>query len=227
MKISDIDAVIAHMPVVRADNKAGRDAAPPYNTHENSKAHNTETSQAEITTPSTDRILLNKFEGANDAGQAIAQQIRAVNNTMDLIEKHVLEMKATLESVVKAYPPYPQGSAERVAALRQFVGLRKMIDQLTFPPPEDSPAKILADVSSSSDSGDWELAVGKSQSPMILRHQPLHTGAEGLDIPEVSTEASEESIQNALNRVIRSCQTIQQRRQGFIRDANRIIAAIS
>lgn len=228
MKIADVDAAMANIPVARTPNQRDYQGTSSGNAHEIRKSSGEKGSQLEVTSPGPDRILLSKFEGANDAAQAVAQQIRSVHSALEVVEKHLEGMKQTLEGVAKAYPPYPLGSAERVAALRQFVGLRKIIDQLTFPPPDDSPDPISAE-SANSFSASHELALmaNEDQDAVISGYQHLHTGADGLGIPQLSTAASDEEIQDALNRVVLAHQTMQQRRESFIREAHKILASVS
>lgn len=228
MKIGDVEPAIANIPVARTDNQRGRQGTSAGSTPETGRDSGEDVLQLEVTSPAPDRILLNRFEGVNDAAQAIAQQIRSVNNTLELVQKHIVDMKQVLESVAKAYPPFPHGSAERVAALRQFIGLRKIIDQLTFPPLDDSPDDIPQGCADTlSDPSDLKLTLGRGKEPIISGYQDLFTGAADLDIPELSTEASDEKLHDALRRVVNAHREMRQRHEGFIKDAHRIIARIS
>ncbi|MBI5063910.1 MAG: hypothetical protein HZB87_10735 [Desulfatitalea sp.] len=178
-----------------------------------------------VTTPSTDRILINELEGANEEIRVVARQIREVDHTMEVISQNLEKMSASLEIIVKNYPPYLQDSKERVTALRQFVGLRQMIDQLTFPPPDDSPAKILGDSKQFAAAGDWELSVGKGHTPVTIRHQPVHSGADGLDLPELMIDSPDPSVHKALSQMAKSHEVLRQRRFAFAEDANRAVAS--
>ena len=55
---------------------------------------------------------------------------------MSGVENSVEGMKGQFGEFLKYYPPFPPGSEERIKLLRGYVGFRKLIDQLTFPPPE-------------------------------------------------------------------------------------------
>ncbi len=178
-----------------------------------------------VTTPSTDRILINELEGANEEIREVARQIREVDHTMDVIAQNLEKMTISLETIVKQYPPYLQNDKERVAALRQFNGLRQMIDKLTVPAPEDTPAKILGDKKMYPQAGDWEFPSGKGRAPVTLRHQPVHAGAGGLDLPDLSIDASDASVQKAFGQMTRSHQALRQRRDAFAGDANRAMAS--
>ncbi len=60
---------------------------------------------------------------------------RAMEAAITTIE----EMKKTLTSIIKDFPPYPVGSEERVHRLRDFAALRAMIERLTIPPERGDP----------------------------------------------------------------------------------------
>jgi hypothetical protein len=79
--------------------------------------------------PQLDHIHFNKIEASNALAADISLMIRKVNQSMEAISSHLEEMRTSLESVVKIYPPYPPGSSERIEALRKFSALRNMIDQ--------------------------------------------------------------------------------------------------
>lgn len=178
-----------------------------------------------VTTPSSDRILINELEGANEEIREVARQIREVDHTMDVIAQNLEKMTASLETIVKQYPPYLLNDKERVTALRQFLGLRQMIDKLTVPAPDDTPAKILGDKKMYPQAGDWEFPSGKGRAPVTLRHQPVHSGAGGLDLPDLSIDSSDASVQKAFGQMTRTHQVLRQRRDAFAGDANRAMAS--
>lgn len=179
-----------------------------------------------VTTPSTDRILINELEGANEEIREIAREIREVDHTMDVIAQNLEKMTASLEIIVKQYPPYLLKDKERVTALRQFLGLRQMIDKLTLPAPDDTPAKILGDKKLYPQAGDWEVPAGKGRGPVILRHQPVHSGAGGLDLPDLSIDSPDVLVKGAFGQMARSNALLRQKRQAFAEDANRAMSLL-
>lgn len=229
MKISDIDSTVVHPSSSYPQVKPARSHQPggPEKIQGESPSI-PQSREAEFTSPSPDRIFYNKIVDANTKTNAIVRQIRDVDKTMDTIAKRVQKMKDALESITKSYPPYPQGSKERIAALRQFVGLRQQIDSLTMPPPppEEGPGKLLGDPESYPNVGSWQISVGAGQDPITIRHQPLHSGSDGLDLPELPMEASDAMIHQAVSRIDQSQAKLQSRRAGFAEDANRVFAAI-
>lgn len=219
---NDIAAINAAVP--SSETRFGSVPLPPK-TAQGKKSDEVQTVAPEVTMPTPDRILVNELEGANEEIRTIARQIRQVDDTMNVIGQNLDKMSASLESIVKNYPPYPQGSEERVAALRRFSGLRQMIDKLTVPAPNDDPIKILGDKSRYSDAGDWSPAATSGQKPLLIHHQPVHSGAEGLDLPDLANDATDDAIHVALGRMARSHEVFQKRRQAFAGDANRVLAA--
>jgi uncharacterized phage infection (PIP) family protein YhgE len=178
-----------------------------------------------IKVPSQDRIQLNKLEATNSKAQQIAQQIRQMNESMETIDSHLSEMRAKLEHLVKIYPPYPPDSTERIDALRQFSALRKMIDQITRSVGADGTANVLSaagDLASGSD-----LATSMGENKLFLDHRPLQPGQGGLEIPDISANASDDQVSGALDRTIAAQAALQARRHSFIADANRIISELS
>ena len=79
-----------------------------------------------------------ELQKINDSWNDIAQKKRTYDNKINEVEDYVARMKAQLERIIKNFPPFPAGSEERIQLLRGFAGFRKLIDQLTIPPPEES-----------------------------------------------------------------------------------------
>jgi hypothetical protein len=176
--------------------------------------------------PSTERILYNQLESANADTLVLAQKIRSIDTTIQHVERNVHQMNQLLDGIVKSFPPFPIDSDERIQTLRQFSSLRKMIDQLTFPPPDKSPNMILGDSAAYPHAGSWEMATAGGET-VKLGHLPLHTGPAGLDIPEVAPDASGEQIRIVLEKTTAAQGIIDRRRRAFVADANRLIAFLS
>lgn len=67
----------------------------------------------------------------------VATAVRDINSITDKAEQLLGDMESKLGTLVKIYPPYPVDNPERVSLLNSFAGLRKQIDALAFPAPED------------------------------------------------------------------------------------------
>jgi hypothetical protein len=200
-----------------------------HRTHQTNKSISTDkTAEIDakiIKIPSPDRIRLNKLEATNFQAQEVAQQIRQVNQSMETIDLHLSEMRAKLEHIVKIYPPYPPGSTERIEALRQFSALRNMIDQMARSVGDDSKTNMLSAADGPADLTDLETPSGENK--LSISRQPLYPGQGGIDIPDISTNASDEQISGALDKTIAAQAAMQVRHHRFIAEANRIISELS
>jgi len=79
-----------------------------------------------------------ELQKINDSWNAIAQKKRTHDNILNEVEDYIDRMKVQLERILKNFPPFPPGSEGRIQALRNFAAFRKLIDQLTIPPVEES-----------------------------------------------------------------------------------------
>jgi hypothetical protein len=74
----------------------------------------------------------------NDSSNEVAQKRQTGDKILNGVEGSVDGMKAQLEKIIKNFPPYPPEDQERMKLLRNYAGFRKLIDELTLPPPEKS-----------------------------------------------------------------------------------------
>jgi len=81
-----------------------------------------------------------ELQKINDSWNVIAQKKRIHDKLLNEVEDYVDHLKAQLERIIKNFPPFPPGSEERIQLLRSFAAFRKLIDQLTIPPAEESRA---------------------------------------------------------------------------------------
>jgi hypothetical protein len=202
-----------------------------HRTHQTSKSTTSDNTAAIdskiLTVPSQERIRLNRLEATNSKAQQIAKQIREVNQSMETIDSHLSEMRAKLEYIVKIYPPYPPGSTERIKALRQFSALRKMIDLVTRPVGDDGATNLLYAADGPVGAADLETPNGENKRYAGHHPLPLHAGPGGLDIPDISDNASDEQISGALDKTIAAQTTLQARHHSILTEANRIISELS
>jgi len=71
-------------------------------------------------------------ETLNKAASVVREMGSAVAEASQLLGK----VENKLDEIVKMFPPYPIDNPMRVTLLNKVDGLRKQIDQLTYPPPE-------------------------------------------------------------------------------------------
>jgi hypothetical protein len=179
-----------------------------------------------VNPPRLNHIQFNKLEASNTAYQNIARDIRKVNQSMQTIDANLHQMQAALETIVKIYPPYPPGASERIDALRQVSTLRKMIDQIAHPAQINGLENILGNPTLNPRAGDWTVDVGKPAAESVIRHQPVHTGPDGLDIPVIDDRSSDRQLVSAIDKISSAIGILKSRHQTFIAEANRVISQI-
>jgi hypothetical protein len=131
----------------------------------------------------------------------MAGSISKANAAMNTIGGILAKMKGQLEEVVKNYPPFPPGSSDRERMLKSFAGLRKEIDRLTIPPDDEGAAYIMADQKKIPGAGDQQVTTDGTGQKLTVRSQPVHTGPDGLDIPELPVTATNEEIEKTIEKV--------------------------
>lgn len=132
----------------------------------------------------------------------LSQQIHQIDQAMGTIDKKLGEMCASLERILKQYPPYPPESAERIEGLRRFSALRKIIDQLTFPRQVESQEKT-------------------------LEGRKNYFGNDELNISDIGPDAGDDQIIETLNKVKAAQDNHQRQRQNFLSGVNQALDRIA
>lgn len=135
------------------------------------------------------------MESQHRVADAVRHAQAAIGQISDLLGR----MEDGLQAIVKQYPPYPAESRERMELLNSIAGLRKQIDALTFPPPDREQPTLVGDPLQTANAGDVQFALGGQQH--VLHAQPAHSGAEGLNLPLLGDQASDEEVARALGQV--------------------------
>lgn len=164
------------------------------------------------------KFPLSNRQASASSLNAVAHSIRIADQAMEEIGKHIQKMKNELKTHVKNYPPYPPGSEERAKILKAFSAFRKLIDELTIPPDDNSAAKILNSPSASTSEKNG-IAVEHDGFGKTIRSQPVGTGPEGLDIPEFPPNATDEEFETMISRLGKASGTLEVRRAGLQADA--------
>ena len=168
---------------------------------------------------------LQKF---NAEFNAIVKSIRIADKAMGEIEANVEQMEFEVEMFMKQYPPYPPGSEERVKYLSQFAMFRKQIDQLTFS--ADAGARTIMGASQTASqtgkASGWEIEINGQKTGTSIRKQPVHVGNEGLALPEISQEATDEQIKELHKALGQARSVIKQRRSELSEDASTLIHSV-
>ena len=140
-----------------------------------------------LTTSLKGRFGTEKLETIHAGFNSVARTIRGADENMGRIENCIDRMKAELQRIVKSYPPFPPGSEERVKRLKSINAFRRLIDQLTIPPPsEEFAAKMTPDHGFVSKADDTQKMPGQKR-----HHQ---TRSERLNIPQLPEHADDEKI---------------------------------
>jgi hypothetical protein len=143
-----------------------------------------------------------KMQSDNSARNEIASSIKSADTTMGEIGTKIDSMKATLQIIVKNFPPYPPGSDERIKFLRNFNSLRQQIDEMSVPRPTET-------------------------GTIAIKLQGLNTGPAGLNIPALvdsAPEATDRQIYRAINNLDTARNTLDLSRAGLASEAATLIA---
>jgi hypothetical protein len=167
----------------------------------------------------SEQAAFKKSDAINPSINLAAQSIKAADKVMERIETYIDGMKAQLERIVKNYPPFPPGSEERVKILKSISSLRKEIDQLTIPPPDDKALKIVVDPAVIPQARTSEEGEETDGFPKTIRSQEVQIGSTSLNIPTLSESATDVEIEGALQNLQRAKETLAKKREGLI--ANR------
>jgi hypothetical protein len=141
------------------------------------------------------------------------------------IGANIEQMESEVQMFVKQYPPYPPGSEERLQLLNRFAALRKQIDRLTFPP-DPFAQKIIGDSGSGDKAQAWDVSVGDKTLAGAIRRQPMHTGSEGINLPEMPADASDKDIADTQAALRRAWETVAERRGHMADDVKKIIGQV-
>lgn len=156
-----------------------------------------------------------------DGEHQVADLVKHTDGAMRAIGQKLEQMQDTLRQVVKQYPPYPLESRERMELLNSLPGLRKQIDALTMPPPDREPVTLLGDPERQPGAGDVSFTLdGETRT---LSGQPAHSGPDGLDLPELAPQASDQEVQQALEQVTQSREKLEARRTALAQELESIL----
>lgn len=78
---------------------------------------------------------LQKMGNISDFLNSVAISLRQTNDGLDAVANVVTDMKASLDKIIKNYPPYTFESKERIEHLMSYSSLKKQIMSLMVPAP--------------------------------------------------------------------------------------------
>ena len=146
---------------------------------------------------------------------SVARTIRVADENMGKIENYIDRMKAELQRIIKNYPPFPPGSEERVERLKSVNAFRRLIDQLTIPPPdEEFAAKTVP---------DHDIVSKTNNSQKMPGENKLHrTGSKRLDIPQLPEGAGDEEVHAFIEKLDAAREMLRQMRSELAANAAKI-----
>lgn len=158
---------------------------------------------------------VDRLEAIYSRLNSVARTIRVADENMGKIENYIDRMKAELQRIIKNYPPFPPGSEERVERLKSVNAFRRLIDQLTIPPPnEEFAAKTVP---------DHDVVSKTNDSQKMSDGNKLHqTGSERLDIPQLPEDANDEVLYFFIEKLGAAREMLGQMRSELAADASKI-----
>jgi hypothetical protein len=135
-----------------------------------------------------------------------ALRIRTAGTAVNLKSEILEEMKATLEKVMKSFPPFPPGSEERVQELKRYATLRAQIDRLTLP--SDEAPQHRERPSAVPPESEYTLAGDGSGAVRTVRREDVAEEPAELPIPELREGALDEDIRGAYEGLLLARRTL-------------------
>ena len=167
------------------------------------------------TEPPEGHFGVDKLETIHSRFNSVARTIRVADESMGKIENYIDRMETESQRIVKNYPPFPPGSEERVKRLKSINAFRRLIDQLTIPPPDQEfAAKIMPDHDVVSKTNDSQKMSGEN-----TLHQ---TRSEGLDIPQLPEGADDEEVYAFIEKLDAAREMLGQMRSELVAGAAKI-----
>ncbi len=155
---------------------------------------------------------VDKLETIHSRFNSVARTIRIADENMGKIENFIDRMKTELQRIIKNYPPFPPGSEERVQRLKSVNAFRRLIDQLTIPPPkEELAAKTMP---------DHDVVHKTNDSQKMPDENKLHqTGPQGLGIPQLPESADDKEVHAFIEKLDAAREMLRQMRSELTTDA--------
>ena len=219
-----ITSKLTEQPLLPQLNPAAKNAAASaQNSTAAKKTDAAENNPAESVIIHKEHFELFNSQPAYSKINMVAATVRGADESMQKIDQQIEQMKNRLIEHVKHYPPFGQDSRERIKLMKLFSAFRKQIDELTIPADNYGAMKIMADPSSIGDAGDWEIEMDAQGNRMTIHSQQVHTGSDGLNIPELPDSATDEDIYSAIQNLETAHATLGQHRSDLGSDFEQIL----
>jgi hypothetical protein len=164
----------------------------------------------------------NRLSAQDNRRNAIATNIRTMDQTMETVARTIEAMKTELVGLSKTYPPYPMDDQERAKRLRNYAGLRAIIDRLTVPPKQTMEQRDQQIDATLPD--DYTTIIDSNGMTKTVLKEDLHIGPSGIYIPQMSPQGAldDAMIQQAIHQLSQAGGTIQAQREALRTQANTI-----
>jgi hypothetical protein len=111
--------------------------------------------------------------------------LQKMDQQLDQIEKATSSLREELYTMQRTLPPFPPGSQERVRLLKSYIGLRKLIEDLTIPPEVPffrfKEEISIPEISAKASDQDWDGAISaldKTQEAIQQKKASMVSGKE-------------------------------------------------
>ncbi|MDP2431753.1 MAG: hypothetical protein Q8O33_06955 [Pseudomonadota bacterium] len=153
-----------------------------------------------------------QLRARQDVLNKAASVVREVSDTVEKASQLLDKIENNIGEIVKMYPPYPIDSPQRISLLNNIDGLRKQIDDLTFPPPEsvDAVERLLGN---QADAVDKEGKGAARQDVLAVVKEQMW------DIPTLDPRAaSDAEVSKALDQVKAMKSSLEDLKEGMWND---------
>jgi hypothetical protein len=113
----------------------------------------------------------------NDRLNSTAKIQRTFEKQFEKLNDYIERMKTEIEGILKQFPPYPPESEDRIRVLRSYAFFRKMIDQLTLPPPEKTQSAEIRDLAADSGAAGEEIRIFHYQASFAIQTVEMQTSS--------------------------------------------------
>ncbi|KJS30355.1 MAG: hypothetical protein VR64_16815 [Desulfatitalea sp. BRH_c12] len=167
----------------------------------------------------------NSLQKFNLQFNSLLKSIRIADQTMESVQAHIGQMHSEVQAFLKTYPPYPPGSEERIEKLQLIAGIRQQIERLILPQ-DHFAGLILGNNTGSELATDYSVKIGGQSSGEKVRTHNMHLDSQGLDIPELPLDASDQQIADAQENLEKAAKSIQTKRAALNDDIKKLIRNI-
>ena len=147
------------------------------------------------------RYSANSLQAVNDSLNTAAISVRTASLTMDTIGDTIDQMKALLTEVTQNYSESTGNTENRASLIKSFNTLRGQIDKMADLSGDDNATKIMGNPNDVNGAGDITVLINGNGTTAVIHSQEVDTGETGINIPELSEDATDEEIAAAISNL--------------------------